>query len=662
MPTELQKERETIKFNPKELNYFLEGSQERSEIISNMVEQMEKDPILRVDASYYDLTKDQQREVTAKKINRISRYFENEFPDQQAQRLSILGVFDPQVFTRIGVNLGLFVSCVRGNGTNSQFFYWTINKGIDKLRGIYGCFGMTELAHGSNVQGIETTATFDEDTDEFVINTPHIGATKWWIGGAAHSATHCSVYARLKVKGKDYGVKTFVVPLRDSNHDLEPGISVGDIGAKMGRDGIDNGWIQFSNVRIPRYFMLQKYCKVSREGEVTMPPSEQLSYSALITGRVTMMMDSYRMTSRFITIALRYAIHRRQFKLRDSATEETKLIDYPLHQKRLFPYLAAAYLFSQGALYLEQTMNKTNDKLDEAVAGGDKAEIDAAIVESKKLFVASGCLKSTCTWMTAEAIDEARQSCGGHGYSAYNGFGKAYSDWVVQCTWEGDNNILAMNVAKSMVRDLLQQPEQKGLVLSSVEDLNDPAKLVKAFDHALSGLARDIGAVADEKGFDITGPSLVLVSKLNAHRFLIDGFFKRITPEWSDILKPLGYLYADWILTNFGATFLSYGIISPEVSRKISSEHFPSMCAKVRPNVVGLTDGFNLTDMMVNAAIGRYDGNVYDNYFETVKLLNPPENTKAPYSKALEDMLNRPDLEVRQRGEKSDETAEILSS
>lgn len=116
-------------------------------------------------------------------------------------------------------------------------------------------------------------------------------------------------------------------------------------------------------------------------------------------------------------------------------------------------------------------------------------------------------------------------------------------------------------------------------------------------------------------------------------------------------MKPLGYLYADWILTNFGATFLSYGIISPEVSRKISSEHFPSMCAKVRPNVVGLTDGFNLTDMMVNAAIGRYDGNVYDNYFETVKSLNPPENTKAPYSKALEDMLNRPDLEVRQRGE-----------
>ncbi|EMG50214.1 POX5 Acyl-coenzyme A oxidase 5 [Candida maltosa Xu316] len=661
--TELQKEREQIKFNPKELNYFLEGSKERSDIVSNLVEQMEKDPVLKVDASYYNLTKDQQREVTAQKINRISRYFEYEFPDQQAHRLSILGVFDPQVFTRIGVNLGLFVSCVRGNGTNSQFFYWTINKGVDKLRGIYGCFGMTELAHGSNVRGIETTATFDKEADEFVINTPHVGATKWWIGGAAHSATHCSVYARLIVDGKDYGVKTFVVPLRDSNHDLMPGVTVGDIGAKMGRDGIDNGWIQFSSVRIPRFYMLQKYCKVSREGEVVMPPSEQLSYSALIGGRVTMMMDSYRMTSRFITVALRYAIARRQFKKSESDDQETQLINYPLHQRRLFPYLAAAYLFSQGALYLEQTMNSTNDRLDAAVAAGEKEEIDKAIVESKKLFVASGCLKSTCTWLTADAIDEARQACGGHGYSSYNGFGKAYSDWVVQCTWEGDNNVLAINVAKPMVKEILQEPEQKGLVISSVSDLNDPAKLTKAFDHALSGLARDIGKVAKTQGYDVTGPSLVLVSKLNAHRFLIDGFFKRITktPDFTEVLKPLGFLYADWIINTFSSVFLSYGVITADVIKKISSEHFPALAKQVRPNVVGLTDAFNLSDMLTNAAIGTEDGNVYETYFNTVKTLNPPINTKAPYSDALEAMLNRPSLDERQRGERSEEAAEILS-
>ena len=84
------------------------------------------------------------------------------------------------------------------------------------------------------------------------------------------------------VKGKRYGTKVFVVPLRDpKTYNLLPGVNIGDIGKKMGRDGIDNGWIQFTNVRIPRGYMLQKHTKVSRGGEVVEPKLQQLvSYSS----------------------------------------------------------------------------------------------------------------------------------------------------------------------------------------------------------------------------------------------------------------------------------------------------------------------------------------------------------------------------------------------
>ena len=47
---------------------------------------------------------------------------------------------------------------------------------------IIGCYAQTELGHGSNVAGLETTATFDIDTDEFVIHTPTIKAAKFWPG------------------------------------------------------------------------------------------------------------------------------------------------------------------------------------------------------------------------------------------------------------------------------------------------------------------------------------------------------------------------------------------------------------------------------------------------------------------------------------------------
>lgn len=47
---------------------------------------------------------------------------------------------------------------------------------------VIGCYAQTELGHGSNVAGLETSATFDTSTDEFVIHTPHIKAAKFWPG------------------------------------------------------------------------------------------------------------------------------------------------------------------------------------------------------------------------------------------------------------------------------------------------------------------------------------------------------------------------------------------------------------------------------------------------------------------------------------------------
>lgn len=127
-----------------------------------------------------------------------------------------------------------------------------------------GCFGMTEMGHGSNVPGLETTATFDESTDEFIIHTPSLTATKWWIGGAAESALLCVVFANMIVRGKRFGVKPFIVRLRDDHFNVLPGIRIGEIGPKMGRNGIDNGWIQFTFVRVPRSALLNKYTQVSR--------------------------------------------------------------------------------------------------------------------------------------------------------------------------------------------------------------------------------------------------------------------------------------------------------------------------------------------------------------------------------------------------------------
>lgn len=133
---------------------------------------------------------------------------------------------------------------------------------------IIGCYAQTELGHGSNVAGLETTATFDIKTDEFVIHTPTIKAAKFWPGSLGRHATHAVVFARMIVGKKDFGPLPFMVPIRSRvDHRPYDGVKVGDIGTKMGYNTVDNGYLEFDHYRVPRGALLNRFVSLSKEGE-----------------------------------------------------------------------------------------------------------------------------------------------------------------------------------------------------------------------------------------------------------------------------------------------------------------------------------------------------------------------------------------------------------
>ena len=123
-----------------------------------------------------------------------------------------------------------------------------------------GCFCMTELSHGSNVMQLQTTATFDPNSKQFVINTPTERDIKIWIGNLAKDATYGVVFANLITQGKNHGVHPFVVQLRDEVfHRPLTGLLIGDMGPKTGYQTLDNGFIRFNNYRVPREALLSKF-------------------------------------------------------------------------------------------------------------------------------------------------------------------------------------------------------------------------------------------------------------------------------------------------------------------------------------------------------------------------------------------------------------------
>ena len=103
----------------------------------------------------------------------------------------------------ITLHLTMFLQCLKHLGSEEQKKkYLPIAANLN----IIGCYAQTELGHGSNVAGLETTATLDKITDEFVIHTPTIRATKFWPGALGVQATHAIVYARLIIDENDNGV------------------------------------------------------------------------------------------------------------------------------------------------------------------------------------------------------------------------------------------------------------------------------------------------------------------------------------------------------------------------------------------------------------------------------------------------------------------------
>ena len=359
--------------------------------------------------------------------------------------IETLAMSDLSLMVKAGVQWGLFGGAIENLGTERHHDAY-VRPLIDLE--LLGCFAMTETGHGSDVQALETTATFDPATDEFVVHSPTPSSRKDYIGGAAETATVAAVFAQLITAGageepEGHGVHCLFVPLRDENGDDLPGVTTSDCQYKGGLPGVDNGRIMFDQVRIPRENLLNKYADVAPDGTYTSPienPSRRFftMLGTLIRGRVTVGGSAAAAARVALDIATRYALQRRQFSAPKSE-EEVLIMDYLAHQRRLFPLIAKSYAlqFAQNELVAKLHELQTTDNPD--------AE------EQRELESRAAGLKAANTWHATRAIQEAREACGGAGYLAENRLISLKADTDVFTTFEGDNHVLTQLVAKELL-------------------------------------------------------------------------------------------------------------------------------------------------------------------------------------------------------------------
>jgi acyl-CoA oxidase len=364
-------------------------------------------------------------------------------PGANVAAFETLGFGDLSLLVKFGVQFGLWGGAIQQLGTERHHQRYL--KATAALE-LPGCFAMTEAGHGSDVQRLKTTATYDPENDQFVIETPDEEARKEYIGNAACHGRMAVVFAQLVVSGERHGVHALVVPLRDEQGETCEGVQIEDCGEKMGLNGVDNGQIAFDRVRVPRDALLNRYADVTADGEYTSPIESSgkrffTMLGTLVQGRVCISGASISAAKSALTIAVRYGLARKQFGPPGEDQQEVVILDYRTHQRRLMPLLAKTY-----ALHFAQ--DELRQRFHEVFSAAESAERERRELESL-----AAAMKATASWHATKTIQTCRECCGGAGYMAVNRFAALKADTDVFTTFEGDNTVLMLLAARGLLTD-----------------------------------------------------------------------------------------------------------------------------------------------------------------------------------------------------------------
>ena len=530
-----------------------------------------------------------------------------------------LGFFDLSLLVKFGVHFGLFGGSVLQLGTRHHHDRYL--RAIATLE-LPGCFAMTEVGHGSNVRDLETTASYDIRTQEFIIHTPAPSARKEYIGNAAQHGRMATVFAQLEVNGEQHGVHAFLVPLRDAQGVVLPGVTIEDDGRKIGLNGVDNGRIAFDSVRIPRDNLLNRFGDVSPDGQYSSPiPSASRRFftmlGTLVAGRVSIAAASCTSAKLGLAIATTRAAQRRQFG--PEGMPEVPILTYRTVQRTVLPLLARTYALDFA---IHDTVRLFRSPHPEAA----------------DLEIRAAALKAMASRHAVDALQYARELCGGQGYMWANRIGELRADTDIFTTFEGANPVLWQLVAKGLLTDFREQFEEMRIWAAvrhltaragtAVAELNPVITRKTDVDHLrdpdfhssalrfrearlLHTAALRLRALIKERGDSFEAVNevqdhLIKLAEAYAERLALESFQARIARAQNESVRgsmaALCAVYALACIERDRGWFLESGYLEPAKSKAIRRE-LNDACQRAAPSAQLLVDVWGIPERLFDQTL-----------------------------------------------------------
>jgi len=300
---------------------------------------------------------------------------------------------------------------------------------------LIGAYAQTEIGHGSDVQSLQLTATYDKQTKTFVLNSPSTRSIKFWPGSLGIQATHAVCQAQTYIEGKHHGLQTFVVPLRDPQTFKQyDGVDAGDIGPKLAYSWGDNGYLKLTNYRIPRENLLMKFIKVEEDGTVTSTSDKnaiKIGYGGMLGLRVAL--STYFLVETYRGIILGY----RQWKISEQ-------LDSMKRRKLLkgFAFIYCGMSTLQSMTLMHRSFNENIHK-----------NVKKALEEMVELHLLASALKAVYSWGLQYTLREygVDQTLGNLLVTGITGL---YGDTVPGVTYEGENSVMLQQTARGLCKYL----------------------------------------------------------------------------------------------------------------------------------------------------------------------------------------------------------------
>ncbi|KAJ5890962.1 uncharacterized protein N7473_007190 [Penicillium subrubescens] len=545
------------------------------------------------------------------------------------------------------LHMEMFVTTIREQASEEQRAYWMPL--IESWK-IIGAYAQTELGHGSNVRGLELEARWDSSTKEFILHSPTLTASKWWNGSLGRVANHAIVVAQLFLPKPgspeqyvSHGPHPFIVQVRDmKSHQPLNGVVIGDIGPKYGYITMDNAYMLFDNFRIPHSAMLCRYSSVDpSSGTYTKPEQPALVYGSLTYVRANIVHHARLVLARAVTVAVRYTAIRRQFQDRDSDKNgpEMSVLDYPTVQIRILPLVATAFALHYTGLSMQNVYRATREDIE----SGDFRSL-------AHMHSMSSGLKSLCTMLAADGIETCRRAMGGHGFGGGSGLIQLNNDYLSKPTVEGDNWMITQQVAAYLIKKMTDAVEsintpgtdetdarfkefiraKRQAGASQPISLSNDQDIVKSFELRATALAYDAyeQRVLKKQNWNSLLIQLHKLSKAQSQSILVATFFKALSTDQTlsgptkTVLWDVFRLFALYTMENEGYEFFRCNAVARSSLNALPSR-VQGLMARIRPHAVNLVDSWKIPDYLLDSALGRYDGRVYEDLYNRAHRLNP---------------------------------------